>query len=122
MIDLQIVLSIHERILSVEMGFKGSVDIGKLESAINRITHWQLYENTDNIFDIAALYAIAIAKAHAFSDGNKRTAMVTMLSYLETQGVVIQEDTGLDDIMVAVADSQISLEELSLFLQEHIVK
>ena len=76
MIDLENVLSIHEHILSKEQGLKGGVDLGKLESALNRITHWQVYENTENIFDIAALYAVAIAKAHAFLDGNKRTAIL----------------------------------------------
>ncbi|MBR3482056.1 MAG: type II toxin-antitoxin system death-on-curing family toxin [Neisseriaceae bacterium] len=119
MIDLENVLSIHEQILSTEKGLKGSVDLGKLDSALNRIDNWQTYENTDNIFDIAALYAVAIAKAHAFSDGNKRTAMVTMLSYLKTQGVIIKENIGLDDIMVLVADSKISIDELSVFLQKN---
>ena len=95
------------------------MDFGKLDRALNRIDNWQTYENTDNIFDIAALYAVAIAKAHAFSDGNKRTAMVTMLSYLETQGVVIEENQGLDDMMVLVADSKISMTELSAFLQKN---
>lgn len=119
MIDLENVLSIHEQILSTERGLKGSVDLGKLDSALNRIDNWQTYENTDNIFDIAALYAVAIAKAHAFSDGNKRIAMVTMLSYLKTQGVIIKENIGLDDIMVLVADSKISIDELSVFLQKN---
>lgn len=119
MIDLENVLSIHEQILSTEKGLKGSVDLGKLDSALNRIDNWQTYDNTDNIFDIAALYAVAIAKAHAFSDGNKRTAMVTMLSYLKTQGVIIKENIGLDDIMVLVADSKISIDELSVFLQKN---
>lgn len=118
MIDLELVLSIHEQILSIEQGLKGAVDFDKLESALNRISHWQLYENTNNIFDIAALYGVAIAKSHAFLDGNKRTAMVTMLSYLETQGVTIKANQGLDDIMVLVADSKMSMTELSEFLQK----
>ena len=121
MIDLEIVLSIHEQILSFEQGLKGGVDLGKLESALNRITHWQLYENTENIFDIASLYAVAIAKAHAFLDGNKRTAMVTMLSYLKMQGVIIKENQGLDDVMVLVASSKMSMPELSEFLQKNCV-
>ena len=121
MIDLELVLSIHEQILSVKQGLKGGADLGKLESALNRITHWQLYENTENIFDIASLYAVAIAKAHAFSDGNKRTAMVTMLSYLKMQGVIIKENQGLDDVMVLVASSKMSMSELSEFLQKNCV-
>lgn len=120
MIDLQNILLIHDEILKTEKGLKGSVDLAKLDAALNRITHWQLYKNTENIFDIAALYAVSIAKAHAFSDANKRTALVVMLSYLETQGISIKEDIGLDDQMVLVAESKITFYELSKFLQENI--
>lgn len=36
---------------------------------------------------IAAAYAFGIAKAHAFVDGNKRTAFVTALTFLRLNGV-----------------------------------
>ncbi|MDY4280203.1 MAG: type II toxin-antitoxin system death-on-curing family toxin [[Pasteurella] mairii] len=76
-----------------------------------------LYENTDNIFDIAALYAVAIAKAHAFPDGNKRTALVAMLTSLDLQGIEIEPNHGLDDTMVEVASSTIDFKQLSMHLQ-----
>ena len=41
------------------------------------------------------------------------------MSYLKTQGIVIKENQGLDDIMVLVADSKISMTELSAFLQKN---
>lgn len=118
MIDIELVLAIHQVILENEPGLKGFADIGKLDSALARIDNWILYENTNNIFDIAALYAIAIAKAHAFPDGNKRTAMVTMLTYLDLQGVEIQADIGLDDIMVDVASGKLTFYQLSQYLQQ----
>lgn len=79
-----------------------------------------LYDPLDNIFEIASFYAVAIAKAHAFADGNKRTAMVVMLSYLAIQGVDIQADNGLDDVMVAVASGEIGREQLAQILMENI--
>jgi death-on-curing family protein len=33
-----------------------------------------LYAELDDIFDIAAMYAVAIARGHVFNDANKRTA------------------------------------------------
>ncbi|WP_232507572.1 type II toxin-antitoxin system death-on-curing family toxin [Neisseria weixii] len=42
---------------------------------------------------------MVLAKGHAFVDGNKRTGLATMLTFLEIQGVGIQYDTGLDDLM-----------------------
>lgn len=117
MITLELVLAIHQTILETEPGLKGLPNIGKLESALARIDNWMLYENTDNIFDIAALYAVAIAKAHAFPDGNKRTAMVTMLTYLDLQGIEIEPNHGLDDTMVAVASGKIDFKQLAQHLQ-----
>lgn len=118
MISADLVLSIHHEILENEPGLKGYPDKGKLESALARIDHWKYYENTDNIFDIAALYAVAIAKAHAFPDGNKRTAMVTMLTFLDLQGVIIPPNHGLDDTMVDVASGKMNAEALSQHLQD----
>lgn len=45
---------------------------------------WQ-YEGT-NTFGCAAAYAFSIAKAHAFEDGNKRTAFVTGVTFLRLNG------------------------------------
>ncbi|MFC5919425.1 type II toxin-antitoxin system death-on-curing family toxin [Neisseria weixii] len=57
------------------------------------------YNQIENIYEIAARYGIVLAKGHAFVDGNKRTGLATMLTFLEIQGVGIQYDTGLDDLM-----------------------
>lgn len=120
MITLELVLAIHQAILETEPGLKGSVDLGKLDGALSRIDNWMHYENTDNIFDIAALYAVAIAKAHAFPDGNKRTAMVTMLTYLDLQGIEIEPDHGLDDTMVEVAAGGMDFKQLAQHLQKFV--
>ncbi|MBE2895751.1 type II toxin-antitoxin system death-on-curing family toxin [Pasteurellaceae bacterium HPA106] len=64
-----------------------------------------------------ALYAVAIAKAHAFPDGNKRTALVTMLTYLDLQGIEIPPDHGLDDAMVNIASGDWDFSQLSSYLQ-----
>lgn len=43
-------------------------------------------EPTPTIFDLAAAYAYGFAKNHAFVDGNKRVAFVTMATFLELNG------------------------------------
>ncbi|WP_249960854.1 type II toxin-antitoxin system death-on-curing family toxin [Histophilus somni] len=118
MITVELVLAIHQAILETEPGLKGTVDVSKLESALSRIDNWMLYEKIDNIFDIAALYAVAIARAHAFPDGNKRTAMVTMLIYLDLQGIEIKPNHGLDDTMVEVATGTMDFKQLAQHLQK----
>lgn len=117
MISAEWVVAVNQAVLSESAGLKGAVDTDKLHGALARIDNWQQYENTDNIFDIAALYALALAKAHAFSDGNKRTALVVMLTYLDLQGIALKPDCGLDDVMVAVASGQMDWRQLSHHLQ-----
>ena len=82
-------------------GASGLRDKGLLQNALQRpINKWQ-YEDTET-FGCAVAYAFGIAKAHAFVDGNKRTALVTSFTFLRlngwhfvtepVQGVALMED------------------------------
>ncbi|WP_407254200.1 type II toxin-antitoxin system death-on-curing family toxin [Klebsiella michiganensis] len=63
-----------ERIHAETLPQSGSANAGLLEGALNRIQNLHYYEGVDDIYALAAMYLIGIAKAHAFHDGNKRTA------------------------------------------------
>lgn len=76
------VVEINAFILSTEPGNKGAPDKGKLEGALARIDNAISYEGLDDVFEIAAKYAQAIAQAHALSDANKRTGLMVALEYL----------------------------------------
>lgn len=52
----------------------GNPNMDLLEGALNRVLTLHFYEECNDIFTLAAQYLIAIAKAHAFNDANKRTA------------------------------------------------
>ncbi|MDG1725528.1 MAG: type II toxin-antitoxin system death-on-curing family toxin [Emcibacteraceae bacterium] len=81
----QAVHIIHDRQIARHGGASGLRDEGLLQGALQRpINKWQ-YENTDT-FECAAAYAFGIAKAHAFVDGNKRTAFVTSVTFLRLNG------------------------------------
>lgn len=90
------VISVHDEILKQTGVGRTGLNIGKLESVLNRIDQQMYYNNVGDLFEIAAWYGIAIAKGHAFTDGNKRTALATMLTFLEIQGVSIQDNTGFN--------------------------
>jgi death-on-curing protein len=76
---------IHDRQIARHGGASGLRDEGLLQGALQRpINKWQ-YENADT-FGCAAAYAFGIAKAHAFVDGNKRTAFVTSVTFLRLNG------------------------------------
>ncbi|AAF41325.1 TPA: type II toxin-antitoxin system death-on-curing family toxin [Neisseria meningitidis] len=113
MIDGELVALIHQTVLADEAGLKGRADMARLDGALSRIANWRQYENLEDIYEIAALYAQAIAKAHAFPDGNKRTALLTMLTYLDLQGISIAADQGLDDLIVSLAAGETDFKQLA---------
>ena len=77
---------IHDRQIARHGGASGLRDEGLLQNALQRpVNKWQ-YENTDT-YECAAAYAFGIAKAHAFVDGNKRTAFVTSITFLRLNGL-----------------------------------
>ena len=64
----------------------GVRDGGLLESALARPLNRAGYGEPD-IAELAALYAVAIARNHPFVDGNKCTAYVALESFLLLNGV-----------------------------------
>jgi death-on-curing protein len=106
MLDAAFVLQIHDEILIEEPGLPGFAGPGfaGLESALLRIENWSAYGDLNDVFGIAAMYAVAIARGHIFNDGNKRTALVAALTYLKLQDITVARDASLEDEMVAVAE------------------
>jgi death on curing protein len=64
-----------------------------LEGALARVDNRLAYGMIDDVFDLAAAYAIAVAQGHCFNDGNKRTAFRTMNAALRLNGVHMKWNT-----------------------------
>ena len=54
------------------------------------------YYETDNVFHIAGILLWKISKAHAFRQGNKRTAVVVTLTFLNSYEIEIERNTRED--------------------------
>jgi death-on-curing protein len=85
----QIVLAMHEEQLAAHGGAEGLRDDGLLDSALARPLNHAGYEAPDTA-ELAALYAIAIARNHPFVDGNKRTAFAAMVLFLSLNGLELE--------------------------------
>lgn len=114
MIDSALVIDIHDLILSTEPGLEGDHGVGPIEGALAPVENRIHYQDLDDVFEIAAMYAVAIARGHVFNDANKRTALVTALTYLALQGVELSREPFLEEIMVWVAEGVLDVEELAL--------
>ena len=82
----QIIIAIHDEQLAIHGGASGLRDEGLLESALDRPRNKWSYENAE-LPELAAAYAFAIARNHPFIDGNKRTSLLALYTFLGVNGI-----------------------------------
>jgi death on curing protein len=113
------VLAIHSRQLGRFGGAPGLRDEGILRSALERpVNKWQ-YQQADMAM-LAAAYAFGLAKNHAFVDGNKRAAFLTMVVFLRKNGVRFAPDQAQSTkIMLALAAGEVSEESLARWIRDN---
>lgn len=116
------VRTIHNRVL--EPGnLPGEDGARPIESSLARIEQ-RVHYGTLNVdaASIAAAYAVAIAKAHSFRDGNKRTALVAARTFLALNGydLVDIDDEEIADLMEAVAGDRADEGTMRTYLAGHV--
>ena len=120
-VRLDTVLALHKRQIAEHGGGEGVRDLGLLESALARPQNLHAYEPETDLASLAAAYAFGIAKNHAFVDGNKRTALVVMRTFLILNGSDInasQEDKYLT--ILALAEGSLAEDTLAQWIRDRI--
>ena len=116
------VLAIHQRQIERFGGLDGIRDEGLLDSALAQpqATFFGEFLHP-TIHHGAAAYLYHLAKNHPFLDGNKRTAYGAMEAFLRLNGYNLDlSDDEVYDMVMQVAQGEMTKEELSIFLEEHI--
>lgn len=85
-IDERDTLALHDRLLALDSGATGVRNIGLLQSALARPRQLYSYGEAPDTVDMAAAYTVGIVRNHPFVDGNKRTAFVVGVLFLEING------------------------------------
>lgn len=113
-------LDIHTRAIAEHGGAEGLRDVGALESATMAPENRQWYEGAD-LAICAATYAFHLTQAHAFVDGNKRTAAAATEVFIVANGGVLEAtDDELFDLYLAIASGRKSRPEVEAFMQNHV--
>src|SRR5437899_3805773 len=113
------VIAIHSRQLRRFGGAPGLRDDGLLRSAIERPADKWTYEQVE-LPELAAAYAFGLAKNHAFVDGNKRIAFMTMMTFLRKNGVAFEPDPAQSTtIILSLAASEVSEESLTRWIRDN---
>jgi death on curing protein len=118
-LNRQIIVAIHDEQLVIHGGASGLRDEGMLESALDRARNKWSYENAE-LPELAAAYAFAIARNHPFVDGNKRTALLALYTFLGVNGVdFIVPEAEAATIILSLAAGEVSEESLTRWVRDN---
>jgi death-on-curing protein len=82
-LDAETITTFHNDLIETYGGTRGLRDSGLLESALAQPKAQFGGEYLhDGIFEMASAYGFHICKNHPFIDGNKRSALVAMYTFL----------------------------------------
>lgn len=107
------VLAIHKRQIAEHGGGDGLRDEGLLLSALARPQNLEAYIHDADLAALAGAYAFGIAKNHPFIDGNKRTALAVMRTFILLNGgdfVATQEEKYVT--LLSLAEGSLGEDEL----------
>ncbi len=121
-VKLEFVLALHKRQVSEHGGTDGMRDEGLLLSALARPENLFAYGENVDVAALAASYAFGIAKNHAFLDGNKRTATVVAITFLNLNGSDLEAP--LPEVytkFLGLAEGSVTEDELADWIRDHLI-
>lgn len=115
----EIVIAIHEMQLAEHGGPAGIRDMGMLESALGRPQNKFAYGETDLVV-LAAAYGFGVARNHPFIDGNKRTSLLVIYTFLGINDVdFIVPEAEFATIILDLAAGEVSEESLARWIRDN---
>ncbi len=119
---VEVVLAIHQEVLTAHGGATGIRSRELLESAVAapQATMMGVPLISEPI-EIAAAYMFYLCSNHPFVDGNKRMALATCLVFLSENGLLPEETLDVDkweNLTLAVAAGLLNREEITATLRK----
>ena len=120
-LSLETVVSMHSELIAQSSGLDGIRDANMLDASINSPFHTfggeYLYPTLQAM---AAHFAFSLIKNHPFLDGNKRIGILSMLVFLDINGLPVTcTDDELITLGIGLADSSIAEPELIDWIISH---
>lgn len=95
-----------------------------LEGVLNRPRGHYHYADTTSLYQLAALYGVALVKAHAFQDGNKRTAFLAIRAFLRANDLDFEYgsyDEEAAEIMTGIATGSVDRSDVVEWIRRNTV-
>lgn len=118
-LDVDMVLDFHAEQLALFGGPEGVRDLGLLESALARPQNKFAYGER-NLAALAAAYGFGIARNHPFIDGNKRTALASVIVFLGLNRIELDASQASATAMIlGLAAGEMSEEVLARWIADN---
>ena len=115
------IIAIHGEVLEPNE-LQGMAGDKSLEGALSRVENRLNYGLMEDIYSLAASYAVAVSQAHCFNDGNKRTAFQVMDLILDLNGInAIWDVEEVGQKIVLLSQSKLDEADLAQWLRRVIV-
>jgi death-on-curing protein len=113
--------ALHADLVRTFGGAPGVRDAGLLDSALGRPVQRWAYDAAADLPVCAAVYGVAIAKNHAFVDGNKRSAFQVMYVFLGLNGLrLVADEREVVAMMADVASGVVDEVSLTAWVRAHV--
>lgn len=120
-VDRVVVDAVHLDMLRTHGGLRGIRDENALESALARPRHRYAYARRADLPALAASYGYGLARNHPYRDGNKRTAFLVMVVFLELSGRELKaSETEVVTMMLKLSAGELSEAALAVWLRDHL--
>jgi death-on-curing protein len=93
-LDRDLVDALHDQSMRLHGGLAGVRDVHVLEAAIASPGNLWAYDGEENLFRLAAHLLASLAKTHAYSDGNKRIAIISAVAFRGGNGIELSIGAG----------------------------
>ncbi|UGV28075.1 type II toxin-antitoxin system death-on-curing family toxin [Rhodopseudomonas boonkerdii] len=115
----QMVIAIHDEQLALYGGPAGLRDAGMLESALDRPRNRWAYEQAE-LPELAAAYAFGIARNHPFVDGNKRTSLLALYTFVGVNDIdFIVPEAEAAAMILSLAAGEVSEQSLACWIRDN---
>jgi death on curing protein len=115
----QMIVAVHDEQLAIHGGASGLRDEGMLESALDRPKNKWAYEGAA-LAELAAAYAFGIARNHPFVDGNKRTSLLALYTFLGVNDVDFDvPEAEAAAMILALAAGEVSEGSLTRWIRDN---
>jgi death-on-curing protein len=114
-----IIIAIHDEQLAAHSGSAGIRDENMLASALDRPRNKWAYEQSE-LPELAAAYGFGLAKNHPFIDGNKRTSLLAIYTFLGINDIdFLVPEADAAAIILSLAAGEVSEESLARWIRDN---